>query len=167
MSIAEQNIKKFILGIFKITSIFFALLVISIFIYSVFWAPDEKKARSLVRSIFHYYPPTSTKLIFSKNYWASFDGREPRSMCLLFQYSQKDFADFQNINFLTKNNKDSFYSSSPIADDKGCVELNSNSEIQNPVLFTKNFEYFHRLEGGTILADTTNKVVMFEIYLFD
>ncbi|MDJ0900226.1 MAG: hypothetical protein QNJ55_15590 [Xenococcus sp. MO_188.B8] len=167
MSVAEKNIKKFILWLLKVGSSILILLVILIFIYSSFWTPDEKKARSLVRSIFHYYPPTSTKLIFSKNYWASFDGHEPRSMCLIFQYSQKDFVGFQNVDFLTKNNKDIFYSFSPIADNKGCAKFNPNLKTQNSASFMKHFEYFHRLEGGTIFVDRNNRIVMFEIYLFD
>lgn len=156
-----------ILRMLKVGSSIFILLILSIFIYSAFWTPGDKEARSLVRSIFRYYPPASTKLIYSKNYWASFDGREPRSMCLVFQYSQKDFIDFQNIYFFAKNNKDTFYSSSPIAENKGCVEFNRNLETQNSALFTKHCEYFNRLEGGTILVDSINKVIMFEIYLFD
>ena len=159
--------KKIIFWFLKVGSSIIILFVIFIFIYSGFWTPDEKKARSLVRSIFHYYPPTSTKLIYSKNYWASFDGGEPRSMCLVFQYSQKDFVDFQNVDFFTKNNKDIFYSSSPIADNKGCGKLNPNLKMQNSASFMKYFEYFHRLEGGTIFFDRNNKIVMFEIYLFD
>ena len=39
--------------------------------------------------------------------------------------------------------------------------------MQNSASFVKHFEYFHRLEGGNIFVDRTNKIVMFEIYLFD
>ena len=158
---------KIILWLLKVGSSIFILLVILIFIYSTFWTPGDEEARSLVRSTLRYYPPTSTKLIYSKNYWASFDGREPRSMCLVFQYSQKDFIDFQNIDFFAKNNKDIFYSSSPIADNKGCTKFNPNFKTQNSASFMKHFKYFQRLQGGTIFVDRNNKIVMFEIYLFD
>ena len=158
---------KIILWLLKVGSSIFILLVILIFIYSTFWTPGDEKARSLVGSTLRYYPPTSTKLIYSKNYWASFDGREPRSMCLVFQYSQKDFGDFQNIDFFAKNNKDIFYSSSPIADNKRCTKFNPNLKAQKSASFIKHFKVFHRWQGGTIFVDRNKKIVMFEIYLFD
>lgn len=158
---------KIILWLLKVGSSIFILQVILIFIYSTCWTPGDEEARSLVGSTLRYYPPTSTKLIYSKNYWASFDGREPRSMCLVFQYSQKDFVDFQNVDFFAKNNKDIFYLSSPIADNKGCTKFNPNLKTQKSASFMKHFEVFHRLQGGTIFVDRNNKIVMFEIYLFD
>ena len=157
---------KFIATTLKIGGSIFLLLVITIFIYSVFWTPNEEKARRLVRSVFHYYPPSSTKLIYSKNYWASFNGREPRSICLIFQYTQKDFINLQNTNFSLPNHRHSFYTSSPISKDKGCVEFDSSLKNKK-FSFVKQFEYFYRLEGGTIFADSNNKIVMFEVYLYD
>ena len=145
MSIAEQNIEKIILWLLKVGSSTFILLVTLIFIYSTFWTPGDEEARSLVRSTLRYYPPTSTKLIYAKNYWASFEGREPRSMCLVFQYFYEDFVDFQNVNFFTKNDKDNFYSLSPIADNKGCTKFNPNLKTQNSASSMKHFEVFHRL----------------------
>ena len=167
MSTVKQNIKKFILLLLKIGGSIFLLLVILILIYSIFWTPGEEEARRLVRSIFHYYPPISTKLIYSKNYWTSFDGRVPRSMCLVFQYTQKDFIDFQNVDFSAKNNKAPFYPSSPILDNQGCAEFSFNLNNQDSASFIKHFEYFHRLEGGIIFVDRNNRIIMFEIYLFD
>ena len=146
----------------KVIVFIILVFVVVIIIYSSFWIPSTKEARRLVISFFHYSPPIAAKLIFSKNYWASFDYIEPRSICLGFQYSQQDIIDFNNFNFSENNRDDAYYSSYPVADDKGCAKLiNSRNNIK------KHFRYSERLQGGTIFVDVKNKIVIFEIYLFD
>jgi len=162
MSKAEQNINKIVLNLSKVSATIFLVSIVLIIIYSFFLTPGEKKARSLVRSTFHYLPPASTKLILSRNYWASFDSREPRSICLIFQYYDQDFIDFNNIDFSIKNRDDAHYLSSPIINNKGCAKSIAGSKH-----FKKHFKYFRRLEGGTIFVDMKNKIVIYEIYMFD
>lgn len=164
---AEPNITK------KITKLLYCLIKIFVIfnilflIYVFFWTPDEKKARSLIRKTSGYYPPISTKLIYSKNHWESLDGREPRSMCFVFQYSQQDLMTLQNYNFLKMNEDKIWYLSSPIPEHKGCRKFRSSLDPIDLKLFNKHFEYLKHLEGSTIFIDKNNMIVMFEIYIFD
>ena len=166
MTQAEQNIKIIFIRLIYLLSGLFLIFAILFLIYTFFWTPDAKKARNLIRSTSGYYPPTSTKLLYSKNYWESFDGQKPRSMCFVFQYSQKDLMTFQNYNFFNDNKK-TWYLSSPIPVDKGCAKFLSSLDPINLALFNKHFEYFPRLKGATIFVNENKRIVMFEIYLFD
>ena len=167
MDRVEQNLKKIVIGLIYFLSGLFIIFGILFLLYTFFWTPDAKKARNLIRSSSGYYPPVSTKLLYSKNYWESLNGREPRSMCFVFQYSQKDLIALQNYDFPNNNKKETWYSSSPIPLDKGCAKFRDNLNPIDLALFNKRFEYLQRLEGATIFVNEKDKIVMFETYLFD
>jgi hypothetical protein len=167
MTTAEQNIKKIILILISIGGSLFLLIVIPILIYAFLGTPNSEKARSLIRSTSRYYPPISTKSLYSKNYWESIDGREPRSMCFVFKYSEKDFTAFQNHDFSQKNQEKSSYPYSRVPVDKGCNKFRSSLETKDLALFKKHFEYFSRSRGATIFVNDNDRILMFEIYLFD
>lgn len=164
MNQAEQNLKKIVIGLIYLLSGLFIIFGVPFLLYTFFWTPDAKKARNLIRSTSGYYLPTSTKLLYSKNYWESLDAKEPRSMCFVFQYSQKDLIALQNYYFLNKKNQ---YLSPPIPIDKGCAKFRDSLEPKDLKLFDRGFENFQRLEGATIFVNEKDKIVMFETYLFD
>ncbi len=164
---AEQNITKKITKLLCFFIKLFVIFSIPFLMYTFFWTPDAKKTRSLIRRTSGYYPPISTKLIYSKNYWESLDGREPRSMCFVFQYSQKDLMTLQNYNFLNINEDKIWYLSSPIPANRGCGKFRSSLDPIDLELFNKHFEYLKHLEGSTIFINENDRIVMFELYLFD
>ena len=143
--------------------ILFAIAFISV--YSVWYRPSDKKARYFVSSTFRYALPASTELIYSKNYWTSFDNREPRSMCFAFRYSKEDFAKLQKTDFTVEAN--SQYRFSPVSGNKGCGKWKNSLQANSSVRFVKHFEILNPLRGGTIFIDKKNRIVLYEIYLFD
>lgn len=159
----EKVIKKIV--IYSLSGLFVIFCILFLW-YTFFWTPDAKKARNLIRSTSGYYPPISTKLLYSKNYWESLDVKEPRSMCFVFQYSQKDLIALQNYDF-SNNNRKNQYLSSPIPVDKGCAKFRDSLKSEYLALFKKSFADFQRLEGAIIFINERNRIVMFEIYLFD
>lgn len=154
----------------SILLIFFSIplfLGIGFSFYTFFWTPNDKKARDLIRSTSGYYPPTTSKLLYSKNYWESLDGKEPRSMCFVFRYSQQDIITLQNYDFFYDNNKKESHLHSPVPIDKGCAKFRSRFAPINLTLLNKYFESLRPLEGATIYVNEVERFVMFEIYLFD
>ncbi len=163
----EQNITKKITKLLCFLIKLLVILSIPFLMYIFLWTPDEKKARSLIRNTSGYYPPISTKLIYSKNYWESLDGREPRSMCFVFQYSPQDLMTLQNYNFPNISEDKIWYLSSPIPTNRGCSKFLSSLDLIDLELFNKRFEYLKHLEGSTIFINANDRIVMFEIYIFD
>ena len=155
-------ISKIFLNSFKAVGTIFLGFIILIVIYSFLYTPSKKEARKLVISYFHYPLPTSANLIYSKNYWASFDNIEPRSICFGFQYTLQDFINFNNFNFSESNHNDAYHSLYPVANNKSCAKL-----VASQYQVKKHFRYSKRLQGGTIFIDRKNKIVMFEVYFFD
>ena len=88
-------------------------------------------------------------------------------MCFVFQYSQKDLIAFQNYNFLNINKEKIGYLSSPIPVDKGCAKFRASLNSIDLALFDKRFEYLQYLKGATIFVNENDRIIMFEIYLFD
>lgn len=147
-------------------NVLLAVVGVLFFYYVFFWTPDVKKARNLIRSTSSYYPPISTNLAYSKNYWESPNSKKPRSICFVFEYSQKDLIALQNYNF-HHNDRKNWYKESPIPVNEGCNKFRSNLKPTDLALFKKNYEYFQRLQGVTIFINKHNRLVLFELYLFD
>lgn len=164
MKKTKKIFTKTILFCIRFSFTLFTLFIIFFIYYLYFWTPNIKKTRELIYLTLGYSLPTSSKLIYSKNYWESLDLKEPRSMCFVFKYSQKAWMKFQNRNF---PNKDDKQISLPIPIDKGCAKFRSRLQPIDLALLNKRYENIQRLKGGTIFVNENNRVVMFEIYLFD
>lgn len=169
MNQVELIIQKNFIRLISLLSWLFIIFGIPFLIYTFFWTPNAKKARDLIRSTSGYYPPIYTKLLYSKNYWESLNTKEPRSMCFVFQYSQKDLIAFQNHKFLnTKIDEEKIWSSSsPIPRNRGCAKFRATLNPVDLLLFNKHFEYLRNLQGASIFVNENDRLVMFEIYLFD
>lgn len=85
---------------------------------------------------------------------------------LCFSILSKRFNALQNYDF-SNNNRKNQYLSSPIPVNKGCAKFRDSLKSEDFALFEKSYAYFRRLQGATIFINERDRIVMFEIYLFD
>lgn len=153
------------------------LFILFLFVYTIIappTTPSTEEAKDLVQAVSPYYLSASVDLVYSKNYWEDFRNNkyEPRSMCFVFKYYEKDFTAFQKKYYFPIQkeeypNFDKLSFLTTIPNDRGCAAYRSSLNINELALFKKHSNYLQSLRGSTVFVNEKDKVIMFEAYLID
>lgn len=117
---------------------------------------SQESSEQYVYSITGYILPNTAELLYSQKYWP--EGSEPMTVCSVFKLTKKDFREVINFRFFSEDE----YLTGAILENKGC-----NNFQEKEMLFDSYFQAGSYLRGYTIRINRLEKLVMFEMYLYD